>query len=143
MSGHGTGRHENDFRFRLGTIPGDARSFFAPSLDAESILAERRDWLRDDSGRFAALLPEGTGAAIEFQQWLASGSELASVTASSSGLARISHKSTRFLWGTFFRGGRKVSALFAIVANVLRCEGRCGKGSRSWRRAVFNACEVS
>jgi len=86
MSGRGTGRQENDFRFRLGTIPGDARSFFAPSLEAESILAERRDLLRDDPGRFAALLPEGHGAAIEFQQWLAAGSELASDTASSSGL---------------------------------------------------------
>ncbi len=53
---------EGPFRFRLGTRPGDAASFFAPSEPHDEILAERRHWLMTDPARYAVLLPEGEAA---------------------------------------------------------------------------------
>jgi len=50
---------EGDFRHRLGTRPGVAERFFAPSAGSSSLLAERAHWLRTDPGNHAALLPEG------------------------------------------------------------------------------------
>ncbi|MDB5341941.1 MAG: hypothetical protein JWP89_318 [Schlesneria sp.] len=56
---------DEDFRFRLGTVPGSAEEFFAWSTDAAAVLAERRAWFAADSQRYAALLPEGTAIAQE------------------------------------------------------------------------------
>ncbi len=49
---------EGPFRFRLGTRPGDAAAFFAPTNAHEDIQAERRRWLDADPARYAALLPD-------------------------------------------------------------------------------------
>lgn len=62
---------EGDFRFRLGTIPGSEQEFFAPSPEAAAALAERRQWLRGDPDRYAALLPEGCATADEFAEIVA------------------------------------------------------------------------
>jgi hypothetical protein len=56
---------DEDFRFRLGTVPGSAEEFFAWSADAPAVLAERRAWFAADPLRYAALLPEGEGIAQE------------------------------------------------------------------------------
>lgn len=56
---------DEDFRFRLGTVPGSAEEFFALSIDAASVLAERRAWLQTDPQRYAALLPDGEASAQE------------------------------------------------------------------------------
>ena len=50
---------DEDFRFRLGTVPGDAEGFFARSPEASTVLAERRHWLTTDPQRYAAMRPEG------------------------------------------------------------------------------------
>jgi hypothetical protein len=50
---------EGPFRFRLGTRPGDAADYFAPTDAHREILAERRHWLESDPERYAGLLPEG------------------------------------------------------------------------------------
>lgn len=57
---------DEDFRFRLGTIPGNVEDFFAPSPESDSILAERRSWLASDPARYRAILPAGVGIAAEF-----------------------------------------------------------------------------
>lgn len=56
---------DEDFRFRLGTVPGSAPEFFALSTDAPAVLAERRTWLRSDPLRYVALLPDGEAIAQE------------------------------------------------------------------------------
>lgn len=56
---------DEDYRFSLGIIPGDAREFFAPSADSEALLAERQRWLRDAPDQYAAFLPEGRTALRE------------------------------------------------------------------------------
>lgn len=62
---------DEDFRFRLGTVPGSAEDFFAWSADAAEVLAERRRWLTTDTDRYAALLPEGTEIAEELFECVA------------------------------------------------------------------------
>lgn len=59
---------DEDFRFRLGTVPGTVEDFFAHSPEAPEVLAERRHWLATDTDRYAALLPEGTSIAEELLQ---------------------------------------------------------------------------
>src|SRR5438045_2228655 len=49
---------DEDFRFRLGTVPGTAEDFFALSPEASTVLAERRHWLTTDPNRFVAMRPE-------------------------------------------------------------------------------------
>jgi hypothetical protein len=56
---------DEDFRFRLGTVPGSTEEFFAWSPDAEAVLAERQHWLTTDPMRYAALLPEQATIAEE------------------------------------------------------------------------------
>lgn len=56
---------DEDFRFRLGTVPGTAEDFFAHSPEAPEVLAERRHWLATDPDRYAVLLPAGTSIAEE------------------------------------------------------------------------------
>lgn len=46
---------DEDFRFTLGIREGDSAEFFGPSDDREELLAERRDWLRKDPARYAAV----------------------------------------------------------------------------------------
>ena len=50
---------DEDFRFRLGTVPGSAEDFFSRSPDAASVLEERHQWLTTDPQRYAAILPAG------------------------------------------------------------------------------------
>ncbi len=49
---------DEDFRFRLGTVPGTVKDFFALSREASTVLAERHHWLTTDPQRYAAMLPE-------------------------------------------------------------------------------------
>lgn len=63
---------DEDFRFRLGTVPGSAPEFFALSTDAPAVLAERRTWLQSDSQQYAALLPDGEAIAQELLESVAS-----------------------------------------------------------------------
>ena len=63
---------DEDFRFRLGTIPGSAEDFFGHSANAAAALAERSHWLSTDPERYAALLPEGLSIAEEFLDFVAS-----------------------------------------------------------------------
>ena len=55
-----------DYRFHLTLRRGELREFFAPSLNSETILAERRRWLSADGKRYADLQPEGRDA---FERW--------------------------------------------------------------------------
>lgn len=59
---------DEDFRFRLGTVPGNVEDFFALSPDANSVLAERRKWLTTDTERYAAMLPDARAIVAEFLQ---------------------------------------------------------------------------
>ncbi len=52
---------EGGFRYRLGTRPGDAAEYFAPTEAHAELLAERRHWLLSDPHRYAAVLAEGVG----------------------------------------------------------------------------------
>lgn len=63
---------DEDFRFRLGTVPGAAEEFFAWSADSAAVLAERRAWFAADPSRYAALLPEGEAIALELLESVAS-----------------------------------------------------------------------
>ena len=56
---------DEDFRFRFGTLPGNVEEFFALSPEAAGVLAERRDWLKSDPARYAAILPDGLAIAEE------------------------------------------------------------------------------
>jgi dimethylamine monooxygenase subunit A len=56
---------DEDFRFRLGTVPGQIEEFFARSQDAPSVLAERQHWLRSDPERFVALMPDSAAIVEE------------------------------------------------------------------------------
>jgi len=66
-----------DFRFRLGTVPGSAEAFFRRSPESAKILAERHHWLSTDARRYAALLPGGNEIADEFLSVAATWNELA------------------------------------------------------------------
>ena len=61
----------------MGTRPGDAASYFAPSEEHGEILAEHRHWLQSDPQRYAALLPDGVpplAAAIQLRaEWAPAG----------------------------------------------------------------------
>ncbi|MBS0204104.1 MAG: DUF3445 domain-containing protein [Planctomycetes bacterium] len=57
---------DEDFRFRVGTVPGTAEDFFAHSAEAAEALAERRHWLTTDPELYAAILPAGSPIAEEF-----------------------------------------------------------------------------
>lgn len=50
---------EGEFRYRLGTRPGDAAQYFAPTAAHHELLAERSRWLQADPARYAAVLPAG------------------------------------------------------------------------------------
>lgn len=50
---------EGGFRYRLGTRPGDAAQYFAPTPAHAELVAERRYWLQTEPDRYAAVLPEG------------------------------------------------------------------------------------
>ena len=63
---------DEDFRFRLGTVPGSAEDFFAHSPDAAPVLAERRHWLTTDPERYTAILPAGVGIVEELLELVAS-----------------------------------------------------------------------
>ncbi len=63
---------DEDFRFRLGTVPGSAEDFFAHSPDAAPVLAERHHWLTTDPARYAAILPEGVCIVEELLELVAS-----------------------------------------------------------------------
>lgn len=62
---------DGPFRFRLGTRPADARSYFAPTNANAETLAERQHWLETDPERYAALLPEGTAVLNAMCEYLA------------------------------------------------------------------------
>jgi hypothetical protein len=63
---------DEDFRFRLGTVPGSPEEFFAWSTDSAAVLAERRVWFAANPLRYAALLPEGAAIAQELLESVAS-----------------------------------------------------------------------
>ncbi len=63
---------DEDFRFRLGTVPGSPEEFFAWSTDSAAVLAERRAWFAANPLRYAALLPEGAAIAQELMESVAS-----------------------------------------------------------------------
>jgi hypothetical protein len=52
---------DEDFRFRLGTVPGTTEEFFARSPDAPDVLKERHHWLTSDPQRYMAIRPDGVG----------------------------------------------------------------------------------
>jgi len=62
---------DEDFRFRLGTVPGDAEDFFARSNQATQVLAERTHWLRSAPEDYVALLPGGVPIVEEFLEAVA------------------------------------------------------------------------
>lgn len=72
---------EEDFRFRLGTIPGEPEEFFAKSAESTMVLAERKQWLTVDPDRYAAILPEGTKIVEEFLDVACHWNELAELSA--------------------------------------------------------------
>ena len=55
-----------DFRFKLGTVQGDAKDFFLWSDRATIELAERKHWLSTDPQRYARLAPGGEPIANEW-----------------------------------------------------------------------------
>ncbi|MDZ4405267.1 heme-dependent oxidative N-demethylase subunit alpha family protein [Prosthecobacter sp.] len=54
-----------DYRPQMNLRPGDARSYWQPSPEAESVLAERRRCLVDTPERYLRILPEGHEAVNE------------------------------------------------------------------------------
>lgn len=72
---------DEDFRFRLGTIPGEPEEFFARSVESTTVLTERRRWLTTDPARYAAILPEGTEIVEEFLKFVCHWKELAEASA--------------------------------------------------------------
>jgi hypothetical protein len=52
---------EGGFRYRLGTRPGDAADYFAPTDAHAEIVGQRRHWLLSEPQRYAAVLPDGVG----------------------------------------------------------------------------------
>ncbi|MEI8382129.1 MAG: heme-dependent oxidative N-demethylase subunit alpha family protein [Planctomycetota bacterium] len=72
---------DEDFRFRLGTIPGEPEEFFARSVESTTVLAERKRWLANDPARYAAILPEGTEIVEEFLEFVCHWKELAESSA--------------------------------------------------------------
>jgi hypothetical protein len=50
---------EDDYRFQMWFERGDLADFFARSARSETVLAERRRWLRTDPKTYAAILPPG------------------------------------------------------------------------------------
>jgi hypothetical protein len=72
---------DDDFRFRLGTGPGDDQTFFDHSPDAVETLAERRQWLTsDESHCYIQLLPEGDSIAMELLEHVSSWRSLQSAS---------------------------------------------------------------
>ncbi len=72
---------DEDFRFRLGTIPGEPEEFFARSDESTTALAERKRWLTTDPTRYAAILPEGIEIVEEFLELVCHWKELAEASA--------------------------------------------------------------
>lgn len=50
---------DEDFKFHLRFERGEPAEFFAPTSDHAALVAERQRWLRDEPGKYAALLPPG------------------------------------------------------------------------------------
>jgi len=48
-----------EFRWSIGLRPGDARAFFAPTVEHEEVLAERSHWLQEMPGDCALLTEDG------------------------------------------------------------------------------------
>lgn len=59
---------DGDHRFHLTLRRSDAREFFAPSDATGRVRAERARWLREETARHAALLPEGEPLVREFAE---------------------------------------------------------------------------
>ncbi len=55
------------YRFSMGLRPGSAREFFAPSLEAAQVLAERRRWLAGETQHYAVLTDAGIPLFQEFE----------------------------------------------------------------------------
>ncbi|HSH94697.1 MAG TPA: heme-dependent oxidative N-demethylase subunit alpha family protein [Roseimicrobium sp.] len=55
---------DEDHRFQLGVQPGDPRTFFAPTSNRSSLLAERRKWIASHPERTLGLL-SGAGALLD------------------------------------------------------------------------------
>ncbi|HEY1048833.1 MAG TPA: heme-dependent oxidative N-demethylase subunit alpha family protein [Prosthecobacter sp.] len=52
-------------RLQMNLRPGDARAFWGPSPEVETVLAERRRWLAETPERYLCVLPEGEEAVCE------------------------------------------------------------------------------
>ncbi|MEJ0090516.1 MAG: heme-dependent oxidative N-demethylase subunit alpha family protein [Limisphaerales bacterium] len=50
---------DDDYRFQMRFERGEPATFFAPTGRRETVLAERRGWLRSDPETYAAILPPG------------------------------------------------------------------------------------
>jgi len=50
---------DEDYRFQMRFDRGEAGDFFAPTLEHDALIAQRRHWLRSAPGSYAALLPDG------------------------------------------------------------------------------------
>jgi hypothetical protein len=76
------------YRWRMGLVAADARAFFAPSAEAERLLAERAQWLADAPEEYAGFTPAGVpllAEALELaRQW---GAPVAGESVESLGLA--------------------------------------------------------
>ena len=53
------------FRWQMSLRPGNLAAFFAPSVQAAAVLAERRHWLTESPARYTAALPEAGPAVRE------------------------------------------------------------------------------
>ena len=64
---------DDDYRFQMRFERGEPADFFARSSRSETVLAERRRWLRSDPKTYAAILPPGEallGEAVELaREW--------------------------------------------------------------------------
>ena len=50
---------DDDYRFQMRFERGEPATFFDRSARSETVLAERRRWLRSDPKTYAAILPPG------------------------------------------------------------------------------------
>lgn len=60
---------DEDFRLHLTLRRGEPREFFAARDESGRILAERRRWISDTPGRYAAVEKEGEAMVGEFAEW--------------------------------------------------------------------------
>ncbi len=83
-----------DYEFRMGIRRGDPAEFFRPGAEHDRVLAERRQWLREDPEAYMGVLPGGAALVDEairlFAEWQTlSGSEVGQVTSEPNPLRRL------------------------------------------------------